>query len=219
MALPFNYKFVKSPNYTRGRRAKISKIIIHWMVGTLASTDAVFKNRRSGVSAHYGVENKNVHQYVREKNTAWHAISANPFSIGIEHSAAPGRAPSAQTYETSAQLIARICKEYGLNPDKAIEPHCKYVQTRCPGTDKNGKVREKGGVDIKRLKKRVKEILNPPKPKSTPKKKAEDKITKAAKAVLAGKYGNGPTRVKNLKKAGLDPKKVQAKVNAMLRRK
>lgn len=213
------YKFVGSPNYTIGRWGfKVKYVVIHWMVGTLASTDAVFqrttpKNKRT--SAHYGIEDKNIHQYVKEKNTAWHAGTglANRQSIGIEHSAAPGRAPSAQTYETSAKLIAKICKDYKLDPDKAIVPHCKFVATRCPGTDKNGNVDEAGGVSINKLKKRVKELLKPKK-KPTSKKKS---LTTIAKEVIAGKWGNGDTRTKKLKKAGYDPKKVQAQVNKLLR--
>lgn len=140
-----------SPNYTRGRTQKISKIVIHWMNGTLAGTDAVFSRPSSGVSAHYGIENANVHQYVKDSDTAWHAISANPFSIGIEHSAAPGRAPSESTYKTSAQLIADICKRYKLDPRKCLRPHCYYVATRCCGANKDGKVIEKGGVDVNKL--------------------------------------------------------------------
>lgn len=173
--LPFDYKWIGSPNFTKGRSRKLSYIVLHWMNGTLKSTDAHFKNKSSGVSAQYGVEDNKVHQYVSESDTAWHAISANPYSIGIEISAAPGRAPSAKTYETVSELVARICIERGWNVDKVLFPHCKFVATRCPGTDQNGKVDEKGGVDFAKIRKLAKQYMADKKPvikkaKSTKKK-------------------------------------------------
>lgn len=141
-------KQVPSPNYTRGRSRKVSKIIIHWIVGNLSAADAVFRNPASQVSAHYGIENSKIHQYVKESDTAWHAMSANPFSIGIENSAAPGRPATTTTYKTLAKLCADICKRYKLNPDKAIEPHNKYVSTQCPGT-----------MDLARIKRETKQLM------------------------------------------------------------
>lgn len=168
--MAYQYEFKPSPNYTTGRRSPITTIVIHWMVGTLSSTDAVFSRRSSGVSAHYGIENNKVHQYVRERDTAWHAISANPFSIGIEHSAAPGRSATDATYKTSAELIAQICTERKI-PVENIQPHCKYVQTRCPGTDVNGTVDEAGGIDIGRIKNDVRAILGARTPVPVPAKR------------------------------------------------
>ncbi|MCA1565816.1 MAG: N-acetylmuramoyl-L-alanine amidase [Acidobacteria bacterium] len=131
MALQMTW--VPSPNYTEGRYQNISRVIIHWMAGTLAGTDATFTNSVTETSAHYGIENDVVHQYVVESNTAWHSLAANPFSIGIEHSAAPGRLASSATYAKSIELCADICRRYGLT-EADIEPHNKYVRTQCPGT-------------------------------------------------------------------------------------
>lgn len=50
------------------------------------------------------------------------------------------------------------------------------------------------------------------------KKKKADPLDKIARDVIAGKYGNGETRVKKLKAAGYDPKKVQARVNELLKK-
>lgn len=125
---------IPSSNYSKGRTQKVSIVVIHWMAGTLAGTDAVFKRPGSQVSAHYGIENTKIHKYVSEADTAYHAISANPFSIGIEHSAAPNRKASKATYQTSIKLVADICKRHKLDPRKAVKPHNKYVNTQCPGT-------------------------------------------------------------------------------------
>lgn len=170
-------KFVPSPNYTPGRQGKAVKyVVIHWMVGTLSSTDAVFKNSATQTSAHYGIENTKVHQYVKEGNTAYHAgnWNANLQSIGIEHSAAPGRPATNATYNTSIKLIADICKRYKLNPDKAIVPHKKFTATQCPGT-----------MDLNRIKAGVKAKLKGAKVAT----KAE--ITKAYQDLLGRKPDAG----------------------------
>lgn len=224
--MAYKYKWVPSPNFTRRlTKRNIDKAVLHWTVGTLASTDRHFQNKASRVSAHYGVENNNVHQYVRDNNIAWHSGKAegNAHGLGIEISAAPGRVPSDATYRTLATLVASACKLYGLNPDRDIVPHSLYVATRCPGTDKNGKVREKGGVDVARVKRDVKAILAKQKPATKPKPakkptKNKKSITTLAREVIAGKWGNGPTRKNRLKKAGYSYSAVQRKVNELLRR-
>lgn len=130
--------WIGSPNYTQGRQGSgIDHIVIHWMVGTLASTDAVFQDTNRGTSAHYGVQDNTVHQYVRDTDTAYHAGTwpMNIRSIGIEHSAAPGRDASPQTIETSAQLIAAKCSEFGIPCDRGhIIKHSEVIATACPGT-------------------------------------------------------------------------------------
>lgn len=131
------YEFIGSPNYTQGRESKIDRIVIHWMVGTLAATDAVFQNTQSNTSAHYGIENYTTHQYVNDSDTAYHAgnWNMNTRSIGIEHSAAPGRDATPETLESSAQLIAAKCKEFGIPCDRNhIIKHSEVIATQCPGT-------------------------------------------------------------------------------------
>lgn len=125
---------VPSPNYTTGRGGKkINKIVIHWIVGRLSAADAVFK-KAGNASAHYGVgQNGEVHQYVKESNTAYHAgnFTVNQESIGIEHEGAPSIPVSDSVYDTSATLIADIWKRYGKLP---LYPHKQFKATQCPGT-------------------------------------------------------------------------------------
>lgn len=130
-------------NYSSGRDGTdVDRIVVHYIVGTLAAADATFANPSSGVSAHYGIGEGSLHQYVSEMNTAWHAgdFPMNQRSIGIEHSASPDRAPSASTYDISIELCTQICEDYGLNPQTQIIPHHSVVATACPGT-----------VDIQRI--------------------------------------------------------------------
>lgn len=126
-----------SPNYTQASNRRIDRIVIHWMAGTLSATDSVFQNTSRQTSAHYGIENGIVHQYVDEKNIAWHAGNGtmNLRSIGIEHSAAPGRDASQETLETSARLIREICYRHGIPIDREhIIKHSEVIATQCPGT-------------------------------------------------------------------------------------
>lgn len=129
--------WIGSPNFNEGRAGSgIDRIVIHYIVGTLAAADGTFLDPEAQVSAHYGIGEGELHQYVGEENTAWHAgdLSMNQRSIGIEHSADQDRAPDQFTYDTSIALCTRICREYGLDPQAQIIPHNSVVSTSCPGT-------------------------------------------------------------------------------------
>jgi hypothetical protein len=130
-----NLTWYGSPNFTPGR-TDVEFVVIHWMDGYLAAADATFQNTVRQTSAHYGVEDDTIHQYVDEANTAWHAgdFEANRRSIGIEHSAMPGRPASDATYASAIWLITGICQRYGLDPAVAILPHQHFTSTDCPGT-------------------------------------------------------------------------------------
>ncbi len=144
-----NITQVGSPNFSNGRQGK-GKLgfIIHWIVGNLASADATFQNRSRNTSAHFGIEDNEVHQYVSVENTAYHAgnWNVNLTTVGIEHSAQPGRDASDATYETSAQLIAKVIRENSVGNN--LRKHSAIVATACPGT-----------VDLNRIANRVNEIL------------------------------------------------------------
>lgn len=147
-----NTTFIGTPNYTEGRQGTaIDRIVIHYMAGNLASCDSAFQDISKWRSAHAGIEDQEVHVYVADEDTAWHAgdWQMNLRSIGIEHSATLSRAPSDDTYETSARLIADKCKKYGIPCDRAhIIRHSEVVPTQCCGT-----------VDIDRIVNRAAQIL------------------------------------------------------------
>jgi hypothetical protein len=129
---------IPTTNYEVGRRGNsIKKIVIHWMVTTLAGADAQFKKVNGGTSAHYGIENDVIYQWVEDKDTAYHAgkFSVNLESIGIEHSADPNRPATDQTYKTSGELVRIICLKYNIPIDRThIIKHSQVVATQCPGT-------------------------------------------------------------------------------------
>lgn len=158
-------------NYTVGRLGyRVSGIIIHTMVGTLASCDLTFKNPARGASAHYGVacDGSVCHQYVGEQNIAWHCgrfypdaghSLANANTVGIEHcdNGHPFAPRSDAEYACSAQLVREICKRYGIPIDRThirMHKEVSVAPTGCPDT-----------LDIDRI---VREALAAPVPVPTP---------------------------------------------------
>lgn len=133
----------KAVHYTVGRDRPIRRIVLHWMATTLAGCDATFAGGQREASAHYGLEDDKRHQYVRESDTAWHAgdRTINHESIGIEHSAAPGRDATEATIANSIDLCTELCRRYGLTAD-AIDQHNDFYATQCPGTLPVSRIRE-----------------------------------------------------------------------------
>jgi hypothetical protein len=128
-------------NYGNPRIYPVKKIVMHWMAGSLASCDATFKNPSRKASAHYGIGGSTIHQYVQEDQVAWHAGGGvNYESIGIEHEGGypvPGGLfkPTMETCNTSAQLVADICRRYKIPCDRnTVKKHSEYMSTECPGT-------------------------------------------------------------------------------------
>lgn len=155
-SLPVTEKTVANGNWDTSR-ATVDRIIIHTMVGTVASADARFNNSTSKVSAHYGVgmDGKLVH-WVDEDNTAYHAGNyvVNQRSIGIEHEDKGNyNDPRPDTlYTASAKLVADICKFYNIPCDNThILRHNQIVATGCPDA-----------LDTERIIKEAKAIITPP---------------------------------------------------------
>ncbi len=128
---------IPTSNYAKGRGAPVSTVVIHWMAGTLAGADARFSNPTSQVSAHYGVEDETIYQWVDEADTAYHAgnLTVNKKSVGIEHSANVDRPASDLTYQTAGKLLGQICKRHNIPLDRThIIKHSEVKATACPGT-------------------------------------------------------------------------------------
>ncbi|MCT2587864.1 N-acetylmuramoyl-L-alanine amidase [Actinophytocola gossypii] len=107
-----------SGNYANGRSAAIDQIVVHVTQGSYAGTISWFQNPASGVSAHYVVKSSNgeVTQMVRDGDTAYHARSANPRTLGIEHEGFVDN-PSWFTdsmYRSSAALSRWLADRHGI---------------------------------------------------------------------------------------------------------
>ncbi len=145
----------KSPNFWAGRKGyRPEGVVIHIMDGTLVGTDSWFANPASQVSAHYGVgRTGEVHQYVKEEDTAWHAgrvdapvwklikpnINPNLYTVGIEHEGKPDDVWTDAMKQSSAELVREICQRWQIPIDRNhIVGHFEIFSKKpnCPARDK-----------------------------------------------------------------------------------
>ena len=124
-------------NFTKGRQGNVvRKILLHWIgIGTLTSANNRFQSSTGEASAHYGISGTKVWQWVKDKNTAWHATDwpVNLESIGIEHDATTKKKATGETYKSSIELVTNLCKKYNLTAQD-IYVHKDFSNTQCPGT-------------------------------------------------------------------------------------
>ncbi len=145
----------QSPNFWSGRKGyKPEAVVIHIMDGTLVGTDSWFGNTTSQVSAHYGIgKNGEVHQYVQEIDSAWHAgrvdapiwklikqnINPNLYTIGIEHEGKPDDVWTDAMKQSSATLIRDICQRWQIPIDRDhVVGHFEIFSKKpnCPASNK-----------------------------------------------------------------------------------
>lgn len=175
-------RWVGSPNYSPGRDGHNPNwaaddpntwIVLHTMVGTMASATAAFLSPGRQASSHYGVGlDGSIVQFVREEDAAWTngTYADNPGSnldsITIEHEDGGDyngpRTP--ELYEASAQLLADISRRRGIplihrGPGGGVLRHkeCNGASTACPDS-----------LDIDRIIARANAILNPSPPPPAP---------------------------------------------------
>ena len=129
------------------RTKQVSAVVIHYTEGTYAGCISWFKNCESSVSAHYVIRSADgqVTQMVREADKAWHARSANGYTIGIEHEAY-GNIWSFFTeemYQSSADLVRDICyRRVNMNGHRTF-----YRDTLDNGTCLNNGLHDLGGEE------------------------------------------------------------------------
>ena len=129
------------------RTKQVSAVVIHYTEGSYAGCISWFKNCESSVSAHYVIRSADgqVTQMVREADKAWHARSANGYTIGIEHEAY-GNIWSFFTeemYQSSADLVRDICyRRVNMNGHRTF-----YRDTLDNGTCLNNGLHDIGGEE------------------------------------------------------------------------
>ena len=98
------------------RTKDVSAVVIHYTEGSYAGCISWFKNCDAQVSAHYVIRSADgqITQMVLEKDKAWHARSANGYTIGIEHEAYGNvwEFFTEEMYQSSADLVRSICSRY-----------------------------------------------------------------------------------------------------------
>ena len=98
------------------RTKEVSAVVIHYTEGSYAGCISWFKNCAAQVSAHYVIRSVDgqITQMVLEKDKAWHARTANGYTIGIEHEAYGNvwEYFTEEMYQSSADLVRSICSRY-----------------------------------------------------------------------------------------------------------
>jgi N-acetyl-anhydromuramyl-L-alanine amidase AmpD len=129
--------FIQARNYTKASRLVVQAVVIHtmeapegpktaenvalWFANQPANGVLVNGKRFAGTSAHWNVDSNNIIQSVREQDVAWHANSANNWSIGVEHAGYARQTTiewldkySMSMLDKSSQLVAEICRRWDI---------------------------------------------------------------------------------------------------------
>ncbi len=136
-----------APECNYGERVEpISGVVIHYTEGSYAGCISWFKNCDAQVSSHYVIRSRDgqVTQMVREADKAWHARSANAYTIGIEHEAYGDIISyfTPEMYASSADLVHDISTRYA-----SIDGHRTfYRDTLDNGTCLNNGLHDLGGA-------------------------------------------------------------------------
>lgn len=121
-----SYPWLAARSFSPADRKDVRVIVIHTTEAPKTDHTAMNVAKWTNgpdakVSAHFVVDSDNVVQTVREKDVAWHARSANPFSIGVEHagSAAQNAAQwdddfNRKMLRRSAELVAGIAHRWDI---------------------------------------------------------------------------------------------------------
>jgi hypothetical protein len=153
--LPKTWIGCAARNFHVGRNGvKPEAIVVHVIVGSLKSAGFTFLDPKLDLprSAHYGVGKAGeIHQYVAEEDTAYHAgtvvgaraklvidrapMNPNRYTIGIEHEGIPDTPWPEKQIDASARLIAEVAGRWGMSIDAThIIPHRDIRSTKtCPG--------------------------------------------------------------------------------------
>jgi hypothetical protein len=203
---------------------KKTSVTFHHNGGNLthAGVLSVWKTRPA--SAHFDVDvHGRVAQYVQVQEYAWAVGNrgGNESSISIEmadKTFAPHWEVDEVTWQEAARLagwlFAHVIKD---TPTKNnVHYHHEWSSTECPGPYMDS-IRSQVLAEVQKWYAHFTESETDSPSSPHPTTPAPTKsLSDVARDVIAGKYGNGDTRVANLKKAGYDPKTVQAEVNRLL---
>lgn len=120
-------KFVQARNFTKASRTEVDLVVVHDMEyperpnGAEWCADFFAGPNAPKASAHYCVDNDSIVQCVRDEDVAWHAPGANHNGIGIEHAGYAKQTAdewlddySIAMLERSAELVAMLCRKYGI---------------------------------------------------------------------------------------------------------
>ncbi|MFV0400973.1 MAG: N-acetylmuramoyl-L-alanine amidase [Oscillospiraceae bacterium] len=144
-ALVMKFIAAYAGNYTKGRYryGKITGITLHHMAANMLieALGRLWQTVGRYGSSHYGVQLKNIAQYVNEADIAWTngnwAANCTNVTIEVANSGgSPNWEIADDTIETLIQLVADIAERNDLYPlvvGTSLNWHSMYAATLCPG--------------------------------------------------------------------------------------
>ncbi|MDE1367661.1 peptidoglycan recognition protein family protein [Bacillus licheniformis] len=144
--------YVKVNQYTRPglKLAGVKGIVMHWTAtpGASALNERNYFNGtciadKRYASAHYFVDRKEAQLIIPENEVAYHAHdqnrcyvsflkpNANTKSISVEMCVEKDGKIHSQTIQNAAELVADLCKRYGLSTNKIVR-HYDVTNKNCP---------------------------------------------------------------------------------------
>ncbi|AWN06107.1 endolysin [Streptomyces phage Miek] len=201
------------------RSYKKTSVTLHHNAGRLSHQGVLNVWKTRPASAHFDVDSAGaVAQYVKVNEYAWAAgnTKGNQTSIHIEMAnskLSPTWEVGDATWKGAARLAGWLFyKVIGARPTKDnLFYHSHWAATACAGPYMK-KIYDDVLKEAQKAYDSFKKAPSSPSP-STPTKKTVDQL---AKEVIAGKWNNGPARVRKLLAAGYDPEKVQARVDELM---
>lgn len=187
-------------------------IVIHETDNTSKGADAqAHANLQSNGNSrtagwHYQVDDTIIIQSFLDNDQPFHA--GNPFynrnGIGIEI-AVNSDGNYLKAVQNAIELTKHLMKKYNI-PVKNVIRHHDASGKHCPRNLMNGN----RGINWAGFKSNLTQSAPSKKPTTN------KSIQSIAKEVIAGKWGNGNSRIRRLKQAGYNPNTVQAEVNKQL---
>ena len=177
-------------NLSRNAGRKVVYVVMHYTGNASDTANAnakYFSEAGRNASAHFFVDDKEIYQSVKLRDTAWHCGAKkyyhtscrNSNSIGIEMCCTAGNYKiSDKTKENAACLCAYLCKKLGISAgevDKYVLRHYDVTHKNCPAQMSGNK---KEWTDFKE---HVRKILG-----ST--KKAAESVTQTATGTNQNEY-------------------------------
>jgi N-acetyl-anhydromuramyl-L-alanine amidase AmpD len=110
-------------NHTPGGQVEVRGVVVHIMAGTLAGTDAWFRNPAAKASSHFGTGRAGqLVQWVDTRNRAWAQGDGNQAWISVENEGRGGDALTDAQLDRCAEVLAWAHREYGVPLQVATTP-------------------------------------------------------------------------------------------------
>ncbi|MEW2402118.1 peptidoglycan-binding protein [Streptomyces sp. NPDC046862] len=135
------------PNRTLNGQSEVRGVVVHIMAGTLAGTDAWFRNPAAQASSHFGTGRSGaLYQWVSTSDRAWAQSAGNRSWLSVENEGKGGDKLTESQLDRNAQVLAWAHEQYDVPLKLASGPSDRGLgyhamggsawggHTQCPGS-------------------------------------------------------------------------------------